>query len=73
MPDWENDSDAEQGTGVLTEPKERVDKPRLYKVLPRGARGEARHHRARARESVSPVVYAGRRINAHTRITADHQ
>jgi ATP-dependent Clp protease adaptor protein ClpS len=33
MPDWENDSDAEQGTGVLTEPKERVDKPRLYKVL----------------------------------------
>jgi ATP-dependent Clp protease adaptor protein ClpS len=33
MPDWENDGDAEQGTGVLTEPKARVDKPRLYKVL----------------------------------------
>jgi ATP-dependent Clp protease adaptor protein ClpS len=33
MPDWENDSDAEQGTGVLTAPKARVDKPRLYKVL----------------------------------------
>jgi len=33
MPEWESDSDAEQGTGVLTEPKERVDKPRLYKVL----------------------------------------
>ena len=33
MPDWENDSDAEQGTGVLTEPKARVDKPSLYKVL----------------------------------------
>jgi ATP-dependent Clp protease adaptor protein ClpS len=33
MPDWENDSDAEQGTGVLTEPKARVDQPRLYKVL----------------------------------------
>jgi ATP-dependent Clp protease adaptor protein ClpS len=33
MPDWENDTDAEQGTGVLTEPKARVEKPRLYKVL----------------------------------------
>jgi ATP-dependent Clp protease adaptor protein ClpS len=33
MPDWENDSDAEQGTGVLTEPKACVDQPRLYKVL----------------------------------------
>ena len=33
MPDWESDSDAEQGTGVLTEPKARVEKPRLYKVL----------------------------------------
>jgi ATP-dependent Clp protease adaptor protein ClpS len=33
MPDWESDSDAEQGTGVLTKPKERVDTPRLYKVL----------------------------------------
>jgi ATP-dependent Clp protease adaptor protein ClpS len=33
MPEWENDGDAEQGTGVLTEPKARVDKPRLYKVL----------------------------------------
>ena len=33
MPDWENDGDTEQGTGVLTEPKGRVDRPRLYKVL----------------------------------------
>ena len=33
MPDWEHDGDAAQGTGVLTEPKGRVDKPRLYKVL----------------------------------------
>src|SRR5215475_12075563 len=33
MPDWESDSAAEQSTGVLTEPKEHVDKPRLYKVL----------------------------------------
>ena len=33
MPEWENDGDAEQGTGVLTAPKERVDTPRLYKVL----------------------------------------
>ena len=33
MSEWESDSDAEPGTGVLTEPKERVDKPCLYKVL----------------------------------------
>ena len=33
MPEWENDNDAEQGTGVLTEPKARIEKPRLYKVL----------------------------------------
>ncbi|MBM3224234.1 MAG: ATP-dependent Clp protease adapter ClpS [Candidatus Tectomicrobia bacterium] len=33
MPDWEHDSDTEQGAGVLTETRERVDKPPLYKVL----------------------------------------
>src|SRR5215217_9470375 len=33
MSDWENAAATEQGTGVLTEPKERVDRPRLYKVL----------------------------------------
>jgi ATP-dependent Clp protease adaptor protein ClpS len=33
MPDWESDSDAEDGAGVLTEAQKRVDKPPLYKVL----------------------------------------
>jgi ATP-dependent Clp protease adaptor protein ClpS len=33
MPDWEENSDDEPGAGVLSEPKHKVEKPPLYKVL----------------------------------------
>jgi ATP-dependent Clp protease adaptor protein ClpS len=33
MPDWDDDIDDEQGTGVLTDTTQKVEKPPLYKVL----------------------------------------
>ena len=33
MPDWDDDIDDAQGTGVLTDTKQTVEKPPLYKVL----------------------------------------
>lgn len=33
MPDWEEDDDQGQGTGLLTEKKIKLEKPRMYKVL----------------------------------------
>jgi ATP-dependent Clp protease adaptor protein ClpS len=33
MPDWNDDMDGEQGTGVLTDAKHKLKKPPLFKVL----------------------------------------
>jgi ATP-dependent Clp protease adaptor protein ClpS len=33
MPDWDEDVDDGQGTGVLTDTKQKIEKPPLFKVL----------------------------------------